>query len=135
MKEIIVKTQQEWDALPEKFDQETRIVIDAEPDRIITLTKNKSNSYVDITGTSFVHLSGVFIVREMRESSQVGEMRGSSQVGVMWGSSQVGVMWGSSQVGVMWESSQVREMRESSQVARCGKALRSRVMRGSSQVG
>ena len=105
MKEIIVKTQQEWDALPEKFDQETRIVIDAEPDRIITLTKNKSNSYVDITGTSFVHLSGVFIVREMREAlrfARCGKLSGSRD----------GEALG-------------RRDGEALRFARCGKALRS----------
>ena len=75
MKEIIVKTNKNGMHC-RVTHQETRIVIDAEPDRIITLTKNRSNNDVDITGKPFVHLSGVFIVREMQ-----GKLSGRRDVG------------------------------------------------------
>ena len=107
MKEIIVKTQQELDQLPESFGEYTTIIIKSEPDNLIIIKNDRGSSHVVARGSSHV---------EARESSHVVAW-GSSHV-VAWESSHVEaresshvVAWGSSHV-VAWESSHV-EARES----------------------
>jgi len=129
---IIIKTQAEFDALPESFEEKTLITIHATgPLEVIRCPKRAD---IDLAGATIVTKLTVAI-REMRGSSQVREMWESSQVGAMWESSQVGAMWESSQVGVMWESSQVGAMWESSQVGVMWGSSQVGVMWGSSQVG
>ena len=93
MKQITIKTQAEYDALPKKFKNYTVIIIDAtEP--IYEIRTVPENADVMLTGQTVVEYLYI-TVKEMRGSSQVKEMWESSQVNVMWGSSQVNVMRGS----------------------------------------
>ena len=140
--EIIVKTQQELDAIKPDFSGTIYIEGGTLEDPIV-YKKNFSNAYVVSRGTACMVLEGDAQVKEMWGSSQVKEMRGSSQVKEMWrnsqvkemwGSSQVKEMWESSQVGVMWGSSQVKEMWESSQIGMMWESSQIGMMWGSSQV-
>jgi len=132
MKQIIVKTQKELDAI--KSDYSGTVYIEGGTENSpLEMSVVFSDAYVVTRGSAQVIMNCGIIsemwdssqVRVMRDSSQVREMRDSSQVREMRDSSQVRVMRDSSQVRVMRDSSQVREMRDSSQV---------RVMRDSSQV-
>ncbi len=106
MNEIIIKTQAEWDALPQSFAEETLIKIKSSPDFWLIIDKARGSSHVEARGSSHV---------EARESSHV-EARESSHV-VAWESSHV-VALGSSHVEA-WESSHV-EARGSSHVVAWG---------------
>ena len=44
MKTLIVKTQAEWDALPEKFDEETAVHVYSDPNAWIVIKRNPENS-------------------------------------------------------------------------------------------
>ena len=94
MKTILVKTQKELDALPDKFDELTIIEIRSNPDNLIHVTKAWESSRVEAWGSSRV---------EARGSSRV-EARGSSRVEA-FGSSRV-VARDSSRVEA-WDSSRV----------------------------
>ena len=102
MKTIIVKTQAELDALPDKFDEYTVIEIRSATDTWIKVTTARESSQVEAWESSRVEAWGSSQV-VARESSRV-EAWGSSQV-VARGSSQV-VARESSQVEA-WGSSQV----------------------------
>jgi hypothetical protein len=102
MKTITIKTQAEWNALPDGFDEYTEIQIKSDASFWLKIDKMIKNAYVVAWESSHV---------EARESSHV-EARGSSHVEA-WESSHV-VAWGSSHVEAR-ESSHV-EARESSHV-------------------
>ena len=112
MKEITIKTQKEWDALPLSFPSLTYIYIKC--DGWITINKTPVSSHVEARGSSHVEACGSSHV-EAWESSHV-EAWGSSHVEAC-GSSHVEA-WESSHV-VAWESSHV-EARGSSHVVACG---------------
>jgi len=97
---ITIRTQREWDELPELFDEFT--VIEIRSEEWVKIRKTPENSRVEAWGSSRV---------EARGSSRV-EARGSSRVEA-WGSSHVEA-WGFSRV-VAWGSSRV-EARGSSRV-------------------
>ena len=80
--ELIIKTQQEWDAISPDFKGIIYIEGGTYFDPIVIKTKF---DYADV----------------ITRGKAVIVMRESSQVNVMWGSSQVKEMWGSSQVNVM----------------------------------
>ena len=94
MKEIIVKTQQELDQLPESFGEYTTIIIKSEPNDLIIVKNDRGSSHVIARGSSHVEAWGSSHV-EAWESSHVEA----------WGSSHV-IARGSSHV-VAWESSHV----------------------------
>ncbi len=94
MKEIIVKTQAEIDALPKSFKEFTRVLIRSSADIWVSVNFKIENCNIEARGSSHV------------------EARGSSHV-VAWGSSHVEA-WGSSHVEARG-SSHV-EARESSHV-------------------
>ena len=134
MKTIAIKTQAEFDALPDKFDEFTVIEIRSPQDVWISITRARGSSRVEAWESSRVEAwessrvvareSSRVVARESssveaRESSRV-EARESSRV-VAWESSRVEA-WGSSRVVARgssrveaWESSRV-EAWESSRV-------------------
>jgi hypothetical protein len=122
MKTVIIKSQAELDALPEKFEEFTVIEIRS-PDNVwIKVTKARDSSRVEAWGSSQVEAWDSSQVVAWDSSRVVA--RGSSQVEawdssrvVAWDSSRV-VARGSSQVEA-WDSSQV-EAWDSSQVEAWG---------------
>jgi hypothetical protein len=129
MATVIVETQAEYDALPDKFSSFTVVEIRSNPDSWLTVKKCPENSRVVAWGSSRVvaRESSRVVARESSrveawESSSVEAWEssrvvawGSSRV-VAWGSSSV-VAWGSSRVEA-WESSRVVAWGSSSVVAR-----------------
>jgi len=121
MKEIIVKTQQEFDALPSVFEEHTRIVIQNNPsDGRIQIKKSCGNSSVVAWGNSSVAALGNSSVEAWDNSSVVAW--GNSSV-VAWDNSSV-VARGNSSVEasgnssvVAWGNSSVEARGNSSVVA------------------
>ena len=115
MKTIIIKSQKEFDALPEKFDQYTSIQIENCRCIVNKMRENSSvvargNSSVVARGNSSVEAWGNSSVEARENSSVVARenssvvVRGNSSV-VAWGNSSVEA-WGNSSV-VAWEDSSV----------------------------
>jgi hypothetical protein len=101
MKEIVIKTQAELDALPDRFDEYTRIVVMAEPGQRLSLNKAWENSSVVARGNSSVVARGNSSV-EAWENSSVEAWENSSVVA--WGNSSV-VAWENSSVVARGNSS------------------------------
>ena len=107
-KEIIIKTQKEWDALPEAFEGFTVVKVDTKPEVLLTITSVPKNGHVVLWGSSHAVLWGSSHA-ELWGSSHA-ELRGSSHA-ELWGSSHAvlresshAVLWGSSHA-VLRESS------------------------------
>ena len=96
MKEIIIRSQKEWDALPEKFDEFTVIKI-VDSIEIIHIRKNPESSSAELWGSSSAVLWGSSRA-ELQESSRAVLQESSSAE--LWGSSSA-VLWGSSSA-VLW---------------------------------
>ena len=92
MKEIIIKTQEELDKLPDGYDEYTEIHIHSSADVWLTITKTPENSKIYLWGSSHAVLWG----------SSHAELWGSSHA-VLWGSSHA-ELWGSSHAE-LWGSS------------------------------
>jgi hypothetical protein len=101
MKEIYITNQKEFDALPEKFDEYTRIYL-KDTDGWIIVSVAKGNSSVEAWENSSVEAWGNSSVVAWENSSVVAW--GNSSVEA-WGNSSV-VAWGNSSV-VAWENSSV----------------------------
>ena len=114
MKEIIVKTQAEFDALPDKFTEYTRILLEGR----ISVNNARENSSVEARGNSSVVARGNSSVVARENSSVVA--RGNSSV-VAWENSSV----------VARENSSVEARENSSVVARENSSV---VARGQSLV-
>ena len=91
MKEVIIKTQSELDALDLKYNG-TIYIEGGDSYRPLILRVRFEQAYVITRGKAVI---------TMRESSQVNQMWESSQVKEMWESSQVNQMRGSSRVNQM----------------------------------
>jgi len=107
MKQITIKTQAEYDALPNKFTEYTEIIIDAtEP--IYEIRTVPENADVTLTGQTVVEY--LYIKATLWENSQAtlwgnsqATLRENSQA-TLWGNSQA-TLWGNSQA-TLWENSQ-----------------------------
>ena len=100
MKTIIVKTQAEWDALPERFDEFTKIEIRCDYWSPIRVGKVPDNSRAELRESSRAELWGSSSA-ELWESSRA-ELRENSRA-VLWGSSSA-ELWESSRAE-LWGSS------------------------------
>ena len=108
MKTVIVKTQADWDALPEKFDEFTIIRVYSDPVMRLVIKRNPENSsgefWENSRGEFRENSRGVFWENSrgvFRENSS-GVFRGNSR-GEFWENSR-GVFWGNSR-GEFWENS------------------------------
>jgi hypothetical protein len=122
MKEIVIKTQAEFDALPDKFDEYTRIHIqnDASAGRIIVAVARENSSVVAWGNSSVVARGNSSVVARGNSSVETWE---NSSVET-WGNSSVVarenssvVAWGNSSVET-WENSSVVARGNSSVVAK-----------------
>ena len=114
MKTIIIKTQEELDALPSNFDEFTYIEIRSEKTKIIHVKVNKGNSIVEAYGNSSVEARGNSSV--VARGNSIVVARENSSVVARENSSVVA--WENSIV-VAWENSSV-EARGNSIVVACG---------------
>ena len=126
--DIIIKTQQELDALPAKFDRYTRICIQNDPTlgRIV-LNQRRDNSSVEAWDNSSVDARGDSSVVAWGNSSV--DARDNSSV-VAWDNSSVEARGNSSVVA--WDNSSVDARDNSSVEARGNSSV---VARGNSSVG
>jgi hypothetical protein len=136
MKTIVIATQAEFDALPDKFSEYTCIEIRSTTSRIIVSKARENSSVVAWENSSVVAWGNSSVVArenssvEARENSSVVAWENSSVVA--WGNSSVEarenssvvarenssvVAWGNSSV-VAWENSSVEARENSSVVAR-----------------
>ena len=105
MDTIIIRTQAEFDNLPDSFEDLTKIqIIEA---TIAKIEFNPENSFFVLESS---------MIQEMRNSSTVQQMLGSSTVQKMLDSSIIQKMSDSSIVQEMWCSSMIQKMRNSSVV-------------------
>jgi hypothetical protein len=110
MKTITIKTQAEWDALPDSFEEYTEVHIKSGTSFWLSVNWKIGNAHVVARGSSHVEARGRSHVEAWGRSHVVA--RGSSHV-VAWGSSHVEARgrshveaWGSSHVEA-WERSHV----------------------------
>ena len=118
MKQITIKTQAEYDALPKKFKNYTEIIIDAtEP--IYEIRTVPENADVTLTGQTVVEY--LYIKATLRENSQATLWENSQAT--LWGNSQAtlrgnsqatlrensqATLWGNSQVKAAFENSNIK---------------------------
>jgi len=132
MKIIKIKSQKEFNALPEGFDEYTEIRI--VETTIKTIESNPKNSCFVLDSSTVQRMSGSSTVQRMSGSSTVQRMLDSSTVQRMWGSNTVQRMSDSSTVQEMLGSSIVQEMLDSSTVQRMWGSSTVQEMLGSSTV-
>jgi len=151
MNKIIVKNQEEFDRLPDKFRNYTEIQVRGNLTRIDrTIINAEINLYGSaqvkyMSGSAQVkymfnsaqvgNMSDSIQVRNMYDSTQVGSMSDLAQVKYMSGSAQVKYMFGSAQIEDMYGSAQVINIFDSAQVINMYDSARVGSMSSSTQVG
>jgi len=114
MNKIIVKNQEEFDRLPDKFRNYTEIQVRGNLDRIDRTFINAEINLYDLARVEY--MSGSARVGYMYDFSRIGFMLDSTQVGHMSDSAQVGSMSSSTRVGYMYDLAQVINMFDSAQI-------------------
>ena len=114
MKEIIISTQAEWDALPAKFDSEVAIKITGQ---LREIKATPGNATVSVSGSARVgYVSGSARVDSVSDSARVDSVYDSARVDSVYGSARVGYVSGSARVDSVSGSARVDSVSDSARV-------------------
>src|SRR5574341_1553396 len=99
MRTIIVKTQAEWDALPEVFKESTAIHVYSPADAPIDIKPLAPKSIVIVFGSVNAVWGSVNAVwgsvNEVRAGGSVNAVRAGGSVNAVWAGGSVNAVWGS----------------------------------------
>src|SRR2546421_535730 len=114
MKEIIITTQAELDALPNAFEVETKIVITGNLTRV---AKTPKKLWIIVSGSARIDcVSGSARIGDVSGSARIDCVSGSARIGDVSGSARIDCVSGSARIGDVRGSARIDYVRGSARI-------------------
>jgi hypothetical protein len=131
---IIVKDQAEWDALPEKFAEETAVHVYSDPQVPLIIKRTPEKAEVSITEKSLVDVRGSATIQYVRDSATIQHVRGSATIQYVGGSATIQHVRGSATIQYVRGSATIQYVGDSATIQYVGDSATIQHVRGSATI-